>query len=192
MLCPHFPGLSKFVMYVESVFPCYFLLNMKVIRIYYLLLINPCKFFSGCLYVPYNLEELKDPKFFKEKHKLIASLFMLQQCYVFSFQNKLQSTGLEPCQRLVINLTRLNVFSCMILQCWHNILGGFITILYCVTLKNIVAWQFYLKGHNWYTKVYFFKGEVSEHPQQLLLELGKYLFFMLFQHTILFGEKFIS
>ena len=137
MLCPHFPGLSKFVMYVESVFPCYFSLNMKVIRIYYLLLINPCKFSSGYLYFPQNLEDIKDPIFFKEKHKLIASLFMLQQCYVFFISEQITEHKFGALLEISDKFNpKSNVFSCMVLQCWHNILGGFITILYCLTLKK--------------------------------------------------------
>ena len=41
-------------------FPCYSLLDMKVIRVYCFLLINPYKFMSGCLYFPRNLEDIKD------------------------------------------------------------------------------------------------------------------------------------
>ena len=45
------------VIYVESMFPCYFLPDMKVIRIYYLFFINPCKFIIlFILYFPNNLK----------------------------------------------------------------------------------------------------------------------------------------
>ena len=37
-----------------------FLTNMKVIWIYYLLLINAYKFMSGYLYSPNNLKDIKD------------------------------------------------------------------------------------------------------------------------------------
>ena len=45
---------------MESMFPCYSLLNMKAIWVYYLLIINPYSSVSGCLHFPNNLENLKD------------------------------------------------------------------------------------------------------------------------------------
>ena len=45
---------------MESMLPCYSLLDMKVVWVKYLLLINPYKFVSGYLF--FNLEEIKDHK----------------------------------------------------------------------------------------------------------------------------------
>ena len=45
---------------MDSMFPCHSLLNMKVILLYYLVLINPYKFMSGYLYFPNNLKDIKD------------------------------------------------------------------------------------------------------------------------------------
>ena len=47
---------------MDSMFPCYSLLNMKVIWLYYLVLINPFKFMSGYLNFPNNLKDIKDHK----------------------------------------------------------------------------------------------------------------------------------
>ena len=45
---------------MDSMFPCYSLLNMKVIWLYYLVLINRYKFMSGYLYFPNNLKDIED------------------------------------------------------------------------------------------------------------------------------------
>ena len=44
---------------MDSMLPRYSLLNMKVIWLYYLVLINPDKFMSGYLYFPSNLKDHK-------------------------------------------------------------------------------------------------------------------------------------
>ena len=82
----------KIVIYMESMFLCYLLLNTKVISVYYLLLINPCKFMSDYLYFLNNLENIKDHlqvyviscktlfprigKAFQRKRKLLATPFV--------------------------------------------------------------------------------------------------------------------
>ena len=43
------------VIYMESMFPCYSLPDMKVIAVYHLLSINPWKFMSGYLFFPNNV-----------------------------------------------------------------------------------------------------------------------------------------
>ena len=43
-------------------FPCYSLLSIKVIWLYYLVLINPYQFMSEYLYFPNNLKDIKDHK----------------------------------------------------------------------------------------------------------------------------------
>ena len=43
----NFPDLRNLVIYMESRFPCYFLLKMEVICVFYLLLFNTYKFMSG-------------------------------------------------------------------------------------------------------------------------------------------------
>ena len=45
---------------MDSMFPCYSLLNMKVIWLYYFVLINPYEFVSGYLYFLNNLKNIKD------------------------------------------------------------------------------------------------------------------------------------
>ena len=45
---------------MDSMFPCYFLLTIKVIWLYYLVLINRHKFMSGYLYFVNNLKDIKD------------------------------------------------------------------------------------------------------------------------------------
>ena len=45
---------------MDSMFPCYSLLNMKVIWLYYLVLINRYKFMSGYLYFPNNLKDIEE------------------------------------------------------------------------------------------------------------------------------------
>ena len=73
------------IKYLESMFLRYSLLNMKVIWVYYLLLINPYRFMSGCLRFPKNIEDMKDRlrvyiiscKIFlqyQKLHELIATL----------------------------------------------------------------------------------------------------------------------
>ena len=75
-------------------FQFYSLFNMKVIWVYYLLLINPYKFIGDCLYFLKNTEHLKTTyrfyimsckiffpikdNIFQRKHELIANPFMLQ------------------------------------------------------------------------------------------------------------------
>ena len=49
-----------FLVFKNSVFPCYSLRNMKVIWLYYLVLINHYKFINGHLYFPNNLKDIKD------------------------------------------------------------------------------------------------------------------------------------
>ena len=44
---------------MDSMFPCYSLLNEKVILFYYLVLINSCKFMSAYLYFPNNLKDMQ-------------------------------------------------------------------------------------------------------------------------------------
>ena len=45
---------------MDSVFPCYSLLNTKVIWLYYLVLINRYEFMGGSLYFPNNSQDIKD------------------------------------------------------------------------------------------------------------------------------------
>ena len=47
---------------MDSMFPCYSLLSIKVIWLYYLVLINPYQFMSEYLYFPNNLKDIKDHK----------------------------------------------------------------------------------------------------------------------------------
>ena len=78
---------------MDSMFPCYSLLSIKVIWLYYLVLINPYKFMSGYLYFHNNLRH-KGPYIglydnlqnlfpvhgnsFQRKSKLIATPYILQ------------------------------------------------------------------------------------------------------------------
>ena len=79
---------------MDRMFPCYSLLNIKVIWLYYLVLINRYKFVSGYLYFPNNLKDIRDHMWalydnlqnlfpingnnFKRKPKLIATPYILQ------------------------------------------------------------------------------------------------------------------
>ena len=56
----YFSDLRNLVKCMDSMFQCYSLLNMKVIWLYYLVLINPYKFMSGYLYFPSDLKYKKD------------------------------------------------------------------------------------------------------------------------------------
>ena len=47
LLFLYFPDLWNSDIYIYSMFSCYSLPNMKMICVYYLLLINPYKFLSG-------------------------------------------------------------------------------------------------------------------------------------------------
>ena len=45
---------------MDGMFPCYSLLNMIAIWLYYLVFINPYKFISGYLYFPNNIKDIED------------------------------------------------------------------------------------------------------------------------------------
>ena len=137
---------------------------------------------SDYLYFPNNFKDIKDHiqadmisckiffqlmvTVFKENLNLqLPLMFYSSIRFVFAlhlFQNKLQRTGLEPCQRSVTNLSKFNVFSCMILQFRLKTVWK-ISKPYCMTLKA-VARQLCLKRHSLYQNV----GDE-------LLEMGKKL-----------------
>ena len=60
LLFIHFPDLGNLIIYVESMFPCYSFPGLKIIWIYYLLLINSYKIMCGYLYFPNNYKDTKD------------------------------------------------------------------------------------------------------------------------------------
>ena len=58
LLFLRFPDIRNLVSYTENLFPLYSLPTMKVILVYYLVLINPQKFMSSYLYFLNNLKDM--------------------------------------------------------------------------------------------------------------------------------------
>ena len=100
MLFYHFSDLRNLVKCMDRMFPCYSLLNMTLIWLYYIVLINPYNFISGYLYFSNNLrhkrpyiglyDNLKNlspinGNSFQRKPKLIPTSYILQYI-IFMFK----------------------------------------------------------------------------------------------------------
>ena len=66
---------------MDSMFSCYSLLNIKVIRLHYFVLINPYKFMISYLYFPNNL--MKDIKYHIWTYMMICKIFFRLMVIVF-------------------------------------------------------------------------------------------------------------
>ena len=138
---------------------------------YHVILSYPYKFMSGYLYFPNNLKDIEDhiQPYYMISYKIFFQLMLtvfqenlnLQLPLYFTailglylkqylFQNKLQITDLELCQRLVTNLSLSSMFSYMVLQFRLKTVWK-ISKPYCMTLKT-VARQFCLQDHILYPK----------------------------------------
>ena len=135
LLFLHFSDLWNLFINVESMFQCYSLLDMKVIWTYYLLLINSFKFIRGYLFFPN-----------KTTYEYDDTIYMI-------YKSKFEAL-LETSDKLN---SKSNLFSCIIFQCWHNILESFITILYDFEKKWLGSFGW--KTIACTTKVYLFSKE---------------------------------
>ena len=141
----HFPDLLNLIIYAESTFSYYSLLDMKVIWIYYLPLIKPCTLMSGCLYLPKNLKDIKGhinnyitscKTFFQRRNSFEFSkqplsfycsvLFATEAVFIIEEVTKrIFGTLFEVREKFS---SSLNVFSFLIVQWLLNILESFIAI----------------------------------------------------------------
>ena len=119
-------------------FPCYSLLGMKVIWVYYLLLIDPCTFTSGFLNFPINLQDIKTlyRKFFSQQFNVSVFKENMNLQLPYSFYSSIVFVN-ETVFVLEQNIeswcgalfeisdkfsSKLSVFRYMILQCWFKTL----------------------------------------------------------------------